>query len=386
MGFTRSWVVPDGGRDSGPRSSTRQMSRRSAKGLVRSRHGVERADGGGHRRTSRGGAQRFDRSRYGVKPVEDSGRRRTKVRFDRIVPDPDVVPYPRSSPADSTSLARSIMEKGLKQPLLVWMNDGAYILVDGYRRYEALERVKETNRLYWRKEFWEVEVELVEGGGGDALVAQAKANRRTWNEADFATACTRMKAAGMSAMQTSERLGEPVNRILDAIEFRENAMEELVEATADGFPYGEACDLALKPEEAQRFAVRAFRHGKPKKVPKPPRKTPVSLGPAKLRPKRRNVTQIGEALDLVEQTLTDVVNDEWVPLHELDAAVNRKHGQSDYLQHRTSRIDELRGMRHALLWALGRHPDLLDVDDPVQGYSRGRRGGWFRMPSWRGEK
>ena len=307
-----------------------------------------------------------------------------RVRFDEIVPNPDIVPYPRVSLGDTTRLARSLMDKGLRKPLLVWMHQEEYILVNGYRRYAALERVKETNRLYWRKEFEEVEVELVGGDLMDVLVVQAKANRRTWIEADLATAYTMMKAAGMTVVQISERIGEPVARILDAIEFRENALEELVEAVADGFPYEEARELAQKHEDAQLAAVRAFRHGKPKKVPKPSRKKLVPLGPDRIRPRRRTNAQIGEALDAIEKHLQDVVNDEVATLHAMSAKRNKDSER--YLHRRNRKIHELRAMRHALLFVLGKRPDLLEIEDPVASYERGRHGQWFKMPRWRDER
>jgi len=312
------------------------------------------------------------------------GRAKKMVRFDQIVPNPDVVPYPRLGVVDTTRLARSIQNKGLQTPLLVWAHEGNYILVDGYRRYEALERVKATNRLYWRRNFMEVEVELVEGDITDALIAQAKANGQTWNDADFACAAAAMESSGMSAAQISDRTGESACRILDAIEFRQSAVRELVEAVADGYPYEEARELAHKPEEVQRSAERAFRHGKPRKERRAPREKAVDLGPVKIRPRRKTVAQIGEAADAIEEHLQDVVNDEVATLHAMSA--KRNQDSERYLRRRTRKIDELRAMRHTLLFILGKRPDLLEIEDPVDAYERGRHGQWFKMPSWRDER
>jgi hypothetical protein len=80
-----------------------------------------------------------------------------------LVPDPARVPYPRVQIGDTTRLARTIQDRGLDRPLLVMLHDGEHVLVDGFRRYAALEGVKATNRLYWRKQFEEVDGEPVEG-------------------------------------------------------------------------------------------------------------------------------------------------------------------------------------------------------------------------------
>ena len=109
-------------------------------------------------------------------------------------------------------------------------------------------------------------------------------------------------------------------------------------------------------------------------------------GPIKLKPTRKTVPQIGEALDRIEQQLQDTVNDEMATLHAIEAASKRNTDRDEYLLRRTRKINELRGMRHALLFALGRRPDLLEVEDPVHGYERGRHGQWFKMPSWRDER
>ena len=363
MGFDRSWVVHDNDKGAEPRSIPR--------------------------RTSRGGTLRFNRSRYGVEPAEDRGHRRTKVRFDQIVPDPDVVQCPRVNLGDPSKRARSIMNKGLETPLLVWLHDGEYYLVDGYRRYEALERVKATNRLFFRKFFEEVDVEIVEGTLKEVLVAQARANlrERTWTDADFANACASLVAAGLTSFEIATKLGQTTSRVLDALEFKQGATTGLLKAVADGFSYDKALDLATKPEELQDLLVDAFRQGKPeKREPGRPVEKSVLSGPIKLKPTRKTVPQIGEALDRIEKHLQEEVNDEMATLHAMEAASTRSTGTDAYLLRRTRKINELRGMRHALLFALGRRPDLLEVEDPVHNYKRGRHGQWFKMPSWRDER
>ena len=362
MSFRRSWVDQDSKKDTAPRSVTRRSGRSGGKGL--------------------------SRTKVGQGPGEATGRERTMIQFDHIVPDPETVPCPRVNLGDGQRLARAIMDAGLRQPLLAWLHSGEYYLVDGWRRYQALEHVKATHRQYFRKFHGEVEVEVIEGTLAGVLIEQARVNlkSRTWNDADFACSCATLIETGLTSVEIAEKTGEAVGRVLEALAFKKNAVEELLDAVADGYAYEDARELSGKPEELQMFAVACFRQGKPKKKePRPPAKGTDLPGVVKLTPKRRNVRQIGEALDKIEKAIEDAVNDEMVAFHAMEAASTRTVGENPYLRDRAKRIDELRGMRHALLFALGRRPDLLEIEDPVKIYDRGRKGGWFTMPSWRKE-
>jgi len=338
-------------------------------------------------RSVRGGAKGLDRSRYGAEPAEDNGRRRTKIPFNNVVHDPAVVPYPRVNVGDTARLARRIVDDGLKTPLLVWMYAGEPYLVDGGRRYLALERIRETNLDHFQRNYVEVEVELVEGTLQQALLAQARANltARSWDDVDFACACAALVDAGLTKVEIAHKLEETVDRVFDAIEFMENAGEGLVEAVADGYSYDKALDLATKPRELQALVVDSFRQGRPKRKPRTAKKKSVQPGPQRLKPKRRTNTQIGADLDQVEEEIERLVNDDLVPFLTLNSLLRKVDSDLRYRIELTLQIAELRGIRHAKLHTLGRRPDLLLIEDPVRRYERGKRGRAFKIPSWRTE-
>jgi ParB-like chromosome segregation protein Spo0J len=393
MGFDRSWCSDTHDSDTArkKKSATKSPRLGGPKGYARS--WVNDSDGGPRKKrdpnpTKAGGAMRLEQSRVGHDGGGDDGERPgKKIRFDVIVPDPDVVPYPRVHIGNTTQLARRITDDGLKQPLLVWENEGEYILVDGFRRYAALERVKATNRQFWRKEFEEVEVEIVEGSLTDVLVAQARANLedRSWNDGDFACACAMLVDTGLTTVEIAEKTGESTARILDALDFQRTAVDELLKAVADGFAYEKALDLARKPQELQMFAVECFRQGRPKrKEPRPPTEKPLFPTKNSLTPRRRKNGALHDALDKVEQQIELLVNGSLAAKQSTEDFIdNGGRGLGTYMSF-SEQLAELRATRHGLLWTLGRRHDLLNVSDPVKSYQPGRRSD-FRMPSWRDE-
>ena len=361
MGFSRSWV------DRGPKKDTAPRSV-----IPRSGHG---------------GVKGFERTKGGADTGEAAGRKPRMIRFDHIVPDPGVVTHPRLHIGDTTRLAQSIMGSGLKQPLLVWMHEGEPYLVDGFRRFAALEDIRANNPQF-ANYHEEVEVEVVKGALPQVLIAQARANlkARSWTDADFASACAALVDAGLTKVAIAHKLEETVDRVFDAVEFTENAVEGLVEAVAAGYSYESARKLAMKHPDLQALAVEGFREGLPKKKKaRTAKKKSVQSAPRRLKPKRRNNTQIGEDLDQVEEEIERLVNDDLVPFLTLKSLLRKVDSDLRYRIELTLQIAELRGIRHAKLHTLGRRPDLLLIEDPVHRFERGKRGQAFAIPSWRKE-
>ena len=82
-----------------------------------------------------------------------------KLDFDDIRVDPEVFIGPRVLLGDIEGLSRQLLLDGFVPPLLVWRRDGQPYLVDGWRRFAALEWIREHHPDVFMKRFAMVDVE-----------------------------------------------------------------------------------------------------------------------------------------------------------------------------------------------------------------------------------
>ena len=115
-----------------------------------------------------------------------------KLDFDDIRVDPEVFIGPRVLLGDIEGLARQLLLDGFVPPLLVWRRDGQPYLVDGWRRFVALEWIREHHPDVFTERFVEIDVEEVFGDEFEVLVQVVRRNlrERSYNLADLASAVT----------------------------------------------------------------------------------------------------------------------------------------------------------------------------------------------------
>jgi hypothetical protein len=110
------------------------------------------------------------------------------LKFDEIQADPEVFASPRWLDGDIEGLARQILVDGMKEPLLVWRKDDQPYLVDGWRRFAALEWIQREHPDVFAMRFAQVGVEEARGDEFEVLLQVVRRNlqERSFNLADLA--------------------------------------------------------------------------------------------------------------------------------------------------------------------------------------------------------
>lgn len=115
----------------------------------------------------------------------------TSVSIDQILLNANGLRNSRSSVGDISTLKSSIEENGLIDPLVIWRPvDGTNVLLAGYRRYAAIQEIRESNPDV----FQNLNVSVFSGSLEEALAKNLEENiqRQNLNPADEAEAVCRL--------------------------------------------------------------------------------------------------------------------------------------------------------------------------------------------------
>ena len=210
------------------------------------------------------------------------------LSFDNIQVDPAVFTSPRVVLGDIEGLARQILLDGFVTPLLVWRRAGQPYLVDGWRRFAALERIHRQHPDVFTKSLTKVDVEETAGDEYEVLLQVTRRNLLdgTYSLADLANAVHMIFPAYWLNILASE-LGVEERLVQAALRLKLSVPDEVfldfarVSTSIADVPglLGRKADVAV--EEIQRFIrehharrddrYRAGREQQPgqKKFPKP---------------------------------------------------------------------------------------------------------------------
>jgi hypothetical protein len=182
------------------------------------------------------------------------------IRFDDIQVDPGVFATPRVVLGDIEELARHILVEGLLEPLVVWRQAEQHYLVDGWRRFAALEWIREQHPDVFTRRLTKVVVEETAGDEYEVLLQVTRRNllAGTYSLADLANAVLMLFPAYWLNILASE-LGVEERLVEAALRLKLSASDDdflefaRVSTSITDLPglLGRMADVAV--EEIQRF-------------------------------------------------------------------------------------------------------------------------------------
>ena len=176
----------------------------------------------------------------------------TALRLDQLAPNPD---NPRETLGELDDLAASIAAIGVLQRLLVTPDrDGAWMVVDGHRRYWAMRSIEYTG---------EVPVEVREMDRGERIAAAVAAGTftRPISPIDQARAFRQLEQLGMTRAEIEARTG--CNQPMISTRLR------LLELTADQQQASHEGRMSLSAAKAETYKLG-------RRAPdRAPRRTPI---------------------------------------------------------------------------------------------------------------
>lgn len=177
---------------------------------------------------------------------------------------------PREELKDIPELISSIRAVGLQVPLTVLHREdkGAtngdpkdrYYLVVGFRRHEAIRRIREENDGAFKK----VEVKKFTGSTAEAQVLNLTENiqRSQLSPVEVANGVEILFNLGFKQKEIAEKIGKSQTWVSNAMQFRRQATPQLKRAVKDGdITYGFGREIATLPEGEQREKVAQIVEG-----------------------------------------------------------------------------------------------------------------------------
>jgi len=187
----------------------------------------------------------------------------TSIPFDDIRFHPQIV-NPREELRDIEELEASIRAVGLQVPLTVLHRENKraqngepkdkYFLVVGFRRHEALRRIRESDSNAFRS----VEVKKFKGSIIEAQVLNLTENiqRCELTPLEIANGVEILFNLGYKQKEIAEKIGKSQTWVSNAMQFKRLATPQLKNAVKDGkIPYGFARQIATLEDNEQRERV-----------------------------------------------------------------------------------------------------------------------------------
>jgi len=182
----------------------------------------------------------------------------------------DEIKNPRDSLRDIDDLMLSIKSVGLQVPLTVLqavtVRDGAkqdrYYLVVGFRRYEAISRIRAQDSNAFRT----VEVKKFKGSSAEAQVLNITENiqRSELTPIEVCKGVDILLNLGYKQKEIADKIGKSQTWVSNAMQFKRRATPQLQDAVREGdVSYGFARDIATLPDRDQRDRVRQIRESEP---------------------------------------------------------------------------------------------------------------------------
>lgn len=230
-----------------------------------------------------------------------------KVDFTRI----ELADNPRTDLGDIDGLVASIKRLGLLQPLLVRhlklggvgykMPDGSkvfarYILKAGFRRYEAVRRIREEDK----QAFKEVPVMLYHGNDDDARFAQIAENvqRKDLNPVELADALQEMVNKNYDTKDVAERVGLTPQWVGRLLKVRQNCTNAVIKALTKGeISVAAAYDLVDCTAEKQDKELANYKTTKETKGTKAAKRQTAKGAGKKVAPGKRIVSRLLAVID-----------------------------------------------------------------------------------------
>jgi ParB/RepB/Spo0J family partition protein len=185
------------------------------------------------------------------------------IPFEEIGFHPEIV-NPREELRDINELEASIRAVGLQVPLTVLHRENKrpqngepkdkYFLVVGFRRHEALRRIRESDANAFRS----VEVKKFKGSIIEAQVLNLTENiqRDELTHQEIANGVEILFNLGYKQKEISEKIGKSQTWVSNTMQFRRQATPQLKNAVKEGkIPYGFARQIATLEDSEQRKKV-----------------------------------------------------------------------------------------------------------------------------------
>jgi ParB family chromosome partitioning protein len=177
---------------------------------------------------------------------------------------------PREELKDIPELISSIKSVGLQVPLTVLHRENKeatngdrkdrYFLVVGFRRHEAIRRIREENEGAFKK----VEVKKFSGSIAEAQVLNLTENiqRSELSPIEIANGVEILLNLGFKQKDIAEKIGKSQTWVSNAIQFRRQATPQLQQAVKEGqITYGFGREIATLPDNEQREHVAQIAEG-----------------------------------------------------------------------------------------------------------------------------
>jgi len=179
-----------------------------------------------------------------------------KILFDDIKFHPEIK-NPRDELKDIDDLISSLKSVGLQVPLTVMEIELENYLVVGFRRHEAIRRIREGDPRAFRT----IEVRKFKGSLAEAQVLNITENiqRSELTPMEICRSVEILMNLGYKQKEVAEKIGKSQTWVSNAMQFRKQAVPQLQEAVRTGdIPYGFARDIATLPDKEQRDKVKTL--------------------------------------------------------------------------------------------------------------------------------
>lgn len=177
---------------------------------------------------------------------------------------------PREELKDIPELISSIRAVGLQVPLTVLHRENKnavngepkdrYYLVVGFRRHEAIRRIREENDGAFKK----IEVKKFTGSIAEAQVLNLTENiqRSELSPVEIANGVEILFNLGFKQKEIAEKIGKSQTWVSNAMQFRRQATPQLKQAVKNGtVTYGFGREIATLPDSEQREKVAQIVEG-----------------------------------------------------------------------------------------------------------------------------
>jgi len=189
----------------------------------------------------------------------------SQIPFDSIEFS-DEITNPRDELKDIDDLVSSIKSVGLQVPLTVLHEvrlvdgekDDRYCLVVGFRRYEAITRIRKQDSNAFRT----VEVKKFNGSAAEAQVLNITENiqRSELTPIEICRGVEILLNLGYKQKEIADKIGKSQTWVSNAMQFKRRATPQLQDAVREGnVSYGFARDIATLPDREQRQRVKQIQ-------------------------------------------------------------------------------------------------------------------------------